>query len=49
MRRYPFDISIPRGLKAELAVSGDFTAEDSERLRNQVGRLIDNLKDAFAS
>jgi hypothetical protein len=49
MRRYPFDISIPRGLKAELTVSGDFTVEDLERLRNQVGRLIDNLKDAFAS
>jgi hypothetical protein len=49
MRRYPFDISIPRGLKAELIVSGDFTADDLERLRNQVGRLIDNLKDAFAS
>ncbi len=49
MRRYPFDISIPRGLKAELTVSGDFAADDLERLRNQVGRLIDNLKDAFAS
>src|SRR5665213_3133655 len=47
-RRYPFDISIPRALKAELAISGEFRKEDLERLRNQVGRLIDNLVEAFA-
>lgn len=46
-RRYPFDISIPRSLKAELAISGEFKKEDLDRLRNQVGRLIDNLQEAF--
>ncbi len=47
-RRYPFDISIPRSLKAELAISGEFRKEDLERLRSQVGRLIDNLVEAFS-
>jgi hypothetical protein len=47
-RRYPFDISIPRSLKAELSISGEFRKEDLERLRSQVGRLIDNLVEAFS-
>jgi hypothetical protein len=34
-------------LKAELTISGEFRKEDLERLRNQTGRLIDNLDDAF--
>lgn len=46
-RRYPLDISIPRSLKAELSISGEFREEDLERLKNQIGRLIDNLRDAF--
>jgi len=47
IRKYPFDISIPRSLKAELTVSGEFRKEDLERLRNQIGRQIDNLAEAF--
>lgn len=46
-RKYPLDISIPRSLKAELSISGEFREEDLERLKNQIGRLIDNLRDAF--
>jgi hypothetical protein len=47
-RTYPLDISIPRSLKAELSISGEFKQEDLERLKTQIGRLIDNLQDAFA-
>jgi len=48
MRRYPLDISIPRNLKAELAISGDdLRREDLERLKKQLDRLIENLSDAF--
>jgi hypothetical protein len=48
MRRYPLDISIPRNLKAELAISGDeLRKEDLERLKKQLDRLIENLADAF--
>lgn len=46
-RKYPVDISIPRGLKAELAISGDFKQEDLERLKKQINRVIENLEDAF--
>ena len=46
-RRYPLDISIPRGLKAELAISGEFKKEDLDRLKKQINRLIENLEDAF--
>lgn len=46
-RTYPLDISIPRALKAELSISGEFRREDLDRLRTQIGRLIENLQDAF--
>jgi len=46
-RTYPLDISIPRGLKAELSISGEFRQEDLVRLKTQIGRLIENLQDAF--
>jgi len=46
-RTYPLDISIPRALKAELSISGEFRREDLDRLKTQIGRLIENLQDAF--
>jgi hypothetical protein len=48
-RKYPLDISIPRSLKAELTISGEFRQEDLARLKTQIGRLIDNLEDAFSN
>jgi hypothetical protein len=48
VRRYPLDISIPRNLRAELAISGEeLRKEDLERLKKQLDRLIENLSDAF--
>lgn len=48
VRRYPMDISIPRNLKAELAITGqELRKEDLERLKKQLDRLIENLSDAF--
>jgi hypothetical protein len=48
VRRYPFDISIPRNMKAELSISGqELRKEDLERLKKQIDRLIENLSDAF--
>jgi hypothetical protein len=48
VRRYPLDISIPRNLRAELAITGqDLRKEDLERLKKQLDRLIENLADAF--
>jgi len=48
IRRYPFDISIPRNMKAELSISGqELRKEDLERLKKQIDRLIENLSDAF--
>ena len=46
-RTYPLDISIPRSLKAELSIIGEFRKEDFERLKTQIGRLLDNLQVAF--
>jgi hypothetical protein len=48
VRRYPMDISIPRNVKAELAISGqELRKEDLERLKKQIDRLIENLSEAF--
>lgn len=48
VRRFPMDISIPRNVKAELAISGqELRKEDLERLKKQLDRLIENLSDAF--
>jgi len=48
VRRYPLDISIPRNLRAELAITGqELRKEDLERLKKQLDRLIENLSDAF--
>jgi hypothetical protein len=47
-RKYPLDISIARGLKAELSISGDFKQADLQRLKTQINRLIENLEDAFS-
>jgi hypothetical protein len=46
-RKYPIDISIPRGLKAELAITGDLKKEDLDKLKRQIDRLMDGLADAF--
>ena len=46
-RKYPIDISIPRGLKAELAITGDLKKEDLDKLKRQIDRLMEGLTDAF--
>lgn len=46
-RKYPIDISIPRGLKAELAITGDLKKEDLDKLKRQIDRLMEGLADAF--
>jgi hypothetical protein len=48
VRRYPLDISIPRNIRAELAITGqELRKEDLERLKKQLDRLIENMADAF--
>jgi len=47
-RKYPVDISIPRGLKAELAITGDLKKEVLDKLKRHVDRLIAGLTDASA-
>lgn len=48
-RSYPLDISISRNLKAELRFYGeDLKREDLEKLKKLLGRLLENIGDAFS-
>lgn len=46
-KRYPMDISVARGVFAELAIKGDLRKEDIEKLKRQVARQIDSIADGL--
>ncbi len=47
VRKYPIDISIPRNLKAEISITGEYKLEDLEKLKRQVERVIESIEEAY--